>query len=214
MSFLSKIEKYKSGFISESQAVSETDSYFIDSYIKLKNKDFKPESFSGEFIPGKIYIFRYNPDQTKERKEGFINRMPILLSFGVKQTKDLNSILYGVDLIATPPDERIKILNKIYEYGKETIESNIEAYKKSGVQSPLNLKGDTIKSLLEDTGYYSSFKGFTVSSISSPYIINYSDWEKLPYLSVALLQGSSPSEIYTEYRSKLKYKSDLKDKNK
>jgi len=214
MSFLSKIEKYKSGFISESQVVSETDSYFIDSYIKLKNKDFKPEIFSGEFIPGKIYLFRYNPDQTKERKEGPINRMPIVLVFDVKQTKDLNSILYGVDLIATPPDERIKILNKIYEYGKETIESNIVASKKSGVQTPLNLRGDTIKSLLEGTGYYASFKGFTISSISNPYVIDYSDWEKLPYLSVALLQGSSPNEIYTEYRSKLKYKTDLKDKNK
>jgi hypothetical protein len=215
MSFSSKAKEYREEFISQSEVVTKTDSYFISTYVNLNNKDFSPEGFSGQFIPGKIYIFRYNPKSTNGiEKNGFINRMPILLVFEVRKYKDLNNVLYGVDLIATPPDERAKILERIYDYSKETIESNIEMSKKSGSQLPINLSGDNVKGLLQGTGYAGSLNGFTVSSISDPYIVDYADWVKIPYLSMALIQGSSPNEIYNQYRSKLKDSSNLQDKKK
>jgi hypothetical protein len=214
MSFSEKIKSYKTGFISQSEVVSKTDDYFISSYIKLANKDFSPEKFNGQFIPGKIYIFRYNPkqkpDDGKKKEKEFINRLPIVLVFDVKKSKDLNNILYGSDLIATPPDERVKILERIYDFSESTIDSN----KKSGNQTPVNLSGDKIKSLLNGTGYIGSTKGFDISSMSEVYVIDYDDWKKIPYLSVALLQGSSPTEIYNTYRSKLKDNSGLESKNK
>ena len=214
MSFSEKIKSYKSGFISQSEVVSKTDEYFISSYIKLSNKDFSPEKFNGQFIPGKIYIFRYNPkqkpDDGKKKEKEFINRLPIVLVFDVKKSKDLNNILYGSDLIATPPDERVKILERIYDFSEGTIDSN----KKSGNQTPVNLSGDKVKSLLNGTGYIGSTKGFDISSMSEVYVIDYDDWKKIPYLSVALLQGSSPTEIYNTYRSKLKDNSGLESKNK
>ena len=215
MSFSSKAKEYREEFISQSAVVTETDSYFISTYVNLNNKDFRPEGFSGQFIPGKIYIFRYNPKSTNGiEKNGFINRMPILLVFEVRKTKDLNNVLYGVDLIATPPDERAKILERIYDYSRETIESNIEMSEKSGNQLPINLSSDNVKGLLQGTGYIGSLNGFTISSISDPYIVDYDDWVKIPYLSMALIQGSSPNEIYNQYRSKLKDNSNLEDKKK
>ena len=69
MSFSEKIKSYKTGFISQSEVVSKTDEYFISSYIKLSNKDFSPEKFNGQFIPGKIYIFRYNPNPMMVKKK-------------------------------------------------------------------------------------------------------------------------------------------------
>jgi hypothetical protein len=214
MSFSEKIKSYKDGFISQSEVVSKTDEYFISSYIKLSNKDFRPEKFDGQFLPGKIYIFRYNPkqkpDDGKKKEKEFINRLPIVLAFDVKKSKDLNNILYGSDLIATPPDERVKILERVYDFSETIIDSN----KKSGSQSPVNLSGDNVKSLLKGTGYIGSTKGFDISSMSEVYVIGYDDWKKIPYLSVALLQGSSPIEIYNSYRSKLKDNSGLENKNK
>jgi hypothetical protein len=214
MSFSEKIKAYKSEFISQSEVVSKTDEYFISSYIKLSNKDFRPEKFKGQFIPGKIYIFRYNPkqkqDDSKKKEREFINRLPIVLAFDVKKSKDLNNILYGSDLIATPPDERVKILERIYDFSENIIESN----KKSGNQAPVNLSGDKVKAILNGTGYIGSTKGFDISSMSEVYVIDYEDWKKIPYLSVALLQGSSPTEIYNSYRSKLKDNSGLESKNK
>ena len=214
MSFSEKIKAYKSEFISQSEVVSKTDEYFISSYIKLSNKDFRPEKFSGQFISGKIYIFRYNPkqkpDESKKKEREFINRLPIVLAFDVKKSKDLNRILYGSDLIATPPDERVKILERIYDFSENIIDSN----KKSGNQTPVNLSGDKVKAILNGTGYIGSTKGFDISSMSEVYVIDYEDWKKIPYLSVALLQGSSPTEIYNSYRSKLKDNSGLESKNK
>jgi len=215
MSFSSKAKEYRDEFISQSEIVTKTDSYFISTYVNLNNKDFTPEGFSGQFIPGKIYIFRYNPKSTNGiEKNGFINRMPILLVFEVRKAKDLNNVLYGVDLIATPPDERAKILERIYDYSRETIESNIEMSERSGNQLPINLSSDNVKGLLQGTGYIGSLNGFTISSISAPYIVDYDDWVKIPYLSMALIQGSSPNEIYNQYRSKLKDNSNLEDKKK
>jgi len=210
MSFSDKLKAYKGEFISQSDVVSKTDQYFINSYIKLSNKDFRPEKFNGQFLPGKIYIFRYNPKPKQGKVEGFVNRLPIVLVFDLKRTKTLDNILYGTDLIATPPDERVKILERVYDFSEEVIESN----KKSGNQTPVNLKSDNVKALLNGTGYLGSSTGFDVSAMSDVYVIDYEDWKKIPYLSVALLQGSSPVEIYNSYRSKLKGNNDLESKKK
>lgn len=211
MSFSEKLKSYKEGFISQSDVVSNTDQYFINSYIKLNNKDFKPQRFDGQFLPGKIYIFRYNPKPKNDGKEReFLNRLPIVLVFDLKRTKTMDNILYGTDLIATPPDERAKILERIYDFSEEIIESN----KRLGKQAPVNLKSENVKALLNGTGYLGSSKGFNVSAMSDVYVIDYEDWKRIPYLSVALLQGSSPVEIYNSYRSKLKEDSDLKSKKK
>ena len=87
MSYTDRVLSYKSEFISQSDVVSKTDSYFLSTYIKRTNKDFQPESSGGQFIPGQIYCFRYNTKSSPDEKRKFINRLPFVLVTDVKKNK-------------------------------------------------------------------------------------------------------------------------------
>jgi hypothetical protein len=204
MSYNDNVLKYKSEFISQTDVVAKTDSYFLSTYIKKTNKEFKPEPFSGQFLPGKIYCFRYNTKSSPDENRKFINRLPFVLATDVKRSKQGESILYGIDLVATPPGNRIPLIGSVYDYSKEQIEKNIEAKRESKTQTPISLNPPLVKEILSKWGYENSLYTFKISSISEISVIEYEDWKKLPYMSVALLEGSTPIEIYTDYRSKLK----------
>ena len=204
MSYNDNVLKYKSEFISQTDVVAKTDSYVLSTYIKKTNKEFRPENFSGQFSPGKIYCFRYNTKSAPEGDRKFINRLPFVLVTDTKKSKLGDLILHGVDLVATPPGNRIPLIGSVYDYSKEQIEKNIKAKKESKSQTPIDLNPPLVKEILSKWGYEKSLYTFKIPSISEVCMIDYDDWKKLPYMSVALLEGSTPIEIYSDYRSKLK----------
>jgi hypothetical protein len=204
MSYSDNVLNYKSEFISQPDVVSKTDSYFLSTYIKKSNKDFKPESFNGQFIPGQIYCFRYNTKSQPDENRKFINRLPFVLVTDIKKNKQGDSILHGVDLVATPPGNRINLIGSVYDYSKEEIEKIIKAKRESKASSALQINPSVVKEILSRRGYEASLYTFKVAAISDVCLIEYDDWKKLPYMSVALLEGSTPIEIYSDYRSKLK----------
>jgi len=204
MSYNDKVLNYKSEFISQSDVVAKTDSYFLSTYIKKTNKEFQPEAFSGQFLPGKIYCFRYNTKSVPDENRKFINRLPFVLVTDVKKSKQGELILHGVDLVATPPGNRIPLIGSIYDYSGEQIEKNIKAKKESKTQTKVELSPPLVKEILSKRGYESSLYTFKISSITEVSMVDYEDWKKIPYMSVALLEGSTPIEIYSDYRSKLK----------
>lgn len=204
MSYTDRVLSYKSEFISQSDVVSKTDSYFLSTYIKRTNKDFQPESSGGQFIPGQIYCFRYNTKSSPDEQRKFINRLPFVLVTDVKKNKQGDLILHGADIVATPPDNRINLIGSVYDYSKEQIEKNIKAKESGSSPAPVQINPPIVKEILSKRGYEASLYTFRVAAISEVYRVDYDDWRKLPYMSVALLEGSTPIEIYSDYRSKLK----------
>lgn len=204
MSYTDKVLSYKSEFISQSDVVAKTDSYFLSTYIKGSNKDFQPDRFTGQFIPGEIYCFRYNTKSTPDDKRKFINRLPFVLVTDLRKNKQGDLILHGADLVATPPDNRINLIGSVYDYSKEAIEKIIKAKENNKSQTPIQVNPPVIREILSKRGYEASLYTFKVPAISDVLRVDYDDWRKLPYMSVALLEGSTPIEIYSDYRSKSK----------
>ena len=190
MSFSKDSLKYKEQFISQADTVSKTDDYFIKTYVKNENAGSASVGFSGNFTPGKIYIFNYN--KSAEENDGkFVSKIPVVLALNFLKNKN-GSQLYGIDLVTVPPSERMSILERIYDY-LVTKDWN-----------PASLGKDNVGKLLNGTGYKSSCFYYSAKRISEISEVQNADWHKLPFASFALLEGSTPIKIYSDYRSKLK----------
>ena len=200
MTYSELVLEYKKKFSSVTDLVKNTDSIFTKKYFKDGDSEKK---FSPPFIPGEIYSFPYPTDSKITDKRKFINRNPIVLCTDSYKTKENGVILSGIDLIVTPPEYRIKILDNIYNNFTSIIEKNQNHYTKGGAITPLPLTKENLKKMLLGTGYESAVFGFKTSFIRDLHILDLDDWYKLPYLRKSQVDGLDIAGIYKEYQSKL-----------
>lgn len=167
-----------------------------------KSDETLQSKFEGELIPGKIYIFDYHTDAKINKKIKYINYRPIAIYCG-RGDKLLNGdrIEFFIDFIAIPHHYRAEILKRISDHNYDAIEHNSNNIK--NLQTPIDLRSKTLKSLLINTGYLNAYVGFKQRFIRDIKIVDYSDWEAIPYLNVNSITGKDLSEIYKEYQMKL-----------
>jgi hypothetical protein len=200
MTYSELVLEYKKKFSSVTDLVKNTDYIFTKKYFKDGDSEKK---FSPPFIPGEIYSFPYPTDSKITDKRKFIDRNPIVLCTDSYKTKENGVILSGLDLIVTPPEYRIKILDNIYNNFTSIIEKNQNHYTKGGAITPLPLTKENLKKMLLGTGYESAVFGFKTSFIRDLHILDLDDWYKLPYLRKSQVDGLDIAGIYNEYQSKL-----------
>jgi len=160
------------------------------------------ETFTGNFIPGKIYTFDYNTDTKISKSVPFINKMPIVIYCSPGEIKkNGGQIEYFIDLGVTPQYYRAEILTRIYDQYGFIIENNIKNIK--GIQKILDLRYKNLKVILRRTGFETSYTGFKREYMKNIRIIDYSDWRLLPYLNIPSIVGQDLNGIYRKYRMKL-----------
>ena len=177
-----------------------TNDFFLGKYFKNGNPDKK---FKPPFVPGEIYSFNYQTDSKITEKRPFIDRMPLVICTDVFETKESGLILKGIDIITVPLRTRVDILGKIYDNFTEQLKNNDATYSKGGERTPINLKDKVLTNLLRNTGYTKSLFGFKTGFAKDIKIIDFSDWSKVPYLTVNFIEGLNVQEIYKQYQSKL-----------
>lgn len=197
MSFRDLVLEYKNKTEGSKNIFKETDDYFVNEYFKNNKRFLIPPVLPN---PGEIYYFNYSTDSkiTKDRK--FINRLPVVLCTDFFESNNFR-ILKGIDLITVPPKYRMEILSKVYD---TFINSTGDMESIDNQKISINLKDDILSKLLPGTGYKNSLFGFKTNFIKNIGVIKYSDWDKLPYLTVNMLEGLRIQGIYSEYESKLK----------
>lgn len=198
-SFRDQISEYLSTSQSVSSLSSKTDALIIEKYSP-KGSGGK-EIFSGKFIPGKIYVSKYNTNTKINEKIRWINRFPFFFFLSEEKIGD-EIIIKAIDLNITPPEYRAQILEKIYEQFYQTIKQNLRDPK--SLQQEILLKSADLQILLKDTGYNFSITGFKKRFFSDLKIIDYEDWHKLVYLGASSIDGQPINSIYNDYKSKLK----------
>jgi len=107
-----------------------------------------------------------------------------------------------IDLNVIPPDFRGEILTKIFDFYFQKISENSKTPNSN--QQSLNLDGKSLQILLDGTGYKTSVTGFKRQYLSNVKVVDYTDWVRIPYISISSIQGLPIEQIYTSYRSKLK----------
>jgi len=203
MNFDDRILEYKlENGRSVEKVMKNTENLFRKKYSRGKSEAPK-ETFNGNLIPGKVYIFDYFTDSKLSNKIEYINHMPLGLYCGAgKKLKDGTKIEFFIDFIVTPHLYRAEILKKVFEYYQEVIDKNSNQITSN--QIPLDLRPKTIKKLLGGTGYSVSYTGFKRKFFRNIEVIDYSDWEAIPYINLDSVIGLRISEIYKKYQMKLK----------
>ena len=68
----------------------------------------------------------------------------------------------------------------------------------------MDLDGKSLQILLNGTGYKTAVTGFKRQHLSNVKVLDYTDWVRIPYISISRIRGLPIEQIYTSYRSKLK----------
>lgn len=201
MDFREKIIEYRKQSPSVSSLSNKTDLFFLEKYGN-EGKGGKIK-YNGVLYPGSIYFFNYNTDSKITEKTKFINRNPLVLYISSERVGQ-EIILKCVDLTITPPEQRVQILQSLYEKFSNILENNEKKSLKGEFPDPILLTSKDLPQIFKGTGYNFSFVGFKFKFMDKIKPIDYEDWHKLPYLKYSLIQGTSINEIYNDYRSKLK----------
>lgn len=200
MEFREKIINYRKDAPSISSLSTKTDLFFLDKYGSTK-KGGKIE-ISNVLFPGTILFFTYNTGSKINEKVKFINRNPLFLYLSSEKIGQ-DTIIKGIDLTITPPEQRLQILERFVEKFSPQIKENEKKVNNGESPNPIRVPSDDISKLFSGTGYKFSACAMSVKFMSEVKFIDYDDWHKLPYLKYSLIQGVSINEIYNEYRSKL-----------
>jgi hypothetical protein len=201
MEIREQIIKYREEAPSLSALAAKTDVSFLEKYgIRGEGSSYK---YTGTLIPGNLYFFNYETDSKLSEKVKYIDRNPLIFYISAEKVGQ-DTVVKGIDLTLTPPENRVEIIQRIWDKFTGTIEEGIQSVKKGGQPSQIRLDSGDLSSLLKGTGYNSSVVGFKFKFMTNIKWVDYSEWAKIPFLKYTLVQGISINEIYSNYRSKLK----------
>lgn len=186
---------------------------FIEKYhLRRKDPDgfklnersmFKPGS-KNFFIPGKIYTFEYDP--LYKNKLDYYDTRPIILCHDVFRSKDGNDIVVGVNLNFLPEKIKVGTLQIFYQNFKKDIEAGEDAASKKSIFISSRLITQlrdwlaTVKIFSHSNINYSfAYRNYIMSRVKLPSLVEYDDWNLIPFVQAQDITGKSLAEIYAEY---------------
>jgi len=192
--------------------------YFFDKYFKnpLRDTGFleTTERIAGskrmQFIPGKIYTFQYSP-LYKDILD-YYDKRPIVLVCGQWVAKTGNTILTGINLNFLPEIARVNTL----EYYVKSMGNDLQtAYDKTQKANQVSIIPKAYQ-VLQNTkalnnifnnagkiGFQFAMRNYIVDGthMRQNVIVEYDDWEWIPFLQTKDVVGKSLGQIYKEYIS-------------
>lgn len=191
----------------------ESKTLFIDKYIKdipEKNPFKLNENFlakkSKKLIPGKIYTFVYDP--LYKDVLSYYDKRPILLLHSVKKAKTDNDIISGINLNFLPEKVKVTLLNQFYVLFKSEIDKDIDNIwenKLSFIMKAITLFKNWLqtKRIFEkhpNINFSFAYRNYIISRMDELKLIEYDDWEILPFLESKEIIGASLIDIYNSYK--------------
>lgn len=191
-----QIKDLRNSFPSISSLSSDSSRFFSDKYGTDKSGG--KIKFEGNFIPGLIYSADYFTKSRPSKAHPYINRKPIFLFLRSDKSQD-GEILVSLDLNTIPPDFRGGIILKFWNQFSPIINEN----DKNGPIQPIPNIYNSLRTILNGTGWQNSLTGFKKEYIRNVKVVDYEDWVRIPYLNDFQIEGQSIPSIYNDYRSKL-----------
>jgi len=178
------------------------DKGFLDSTERLQAKNLK------QFIPGKIYTFQYDP--LHKDILDYYDKRPIILVCGQWVAESTgNTIVTGINLNFLPEIAKVNTLEYYYQSVKNDLDKaytlTTEKNQISFVKRALIVLQDLVQTFnifnkSGQIGYQFAMRNYIVSDrIKQPVVVEYDDWEWIPFLSTKDIVGKSLGEIQREY---------------
>jgi hypothetical protein len=169
----------------KAKASKESLSWFEDSLNDRKNKSVMP--IRSRFIPGKMYIFEYNPIT-----EGipWYDDNPIVLALDPYDGDDI-----GINVSMLPPKFREQFLDEIYDRYQSTIKRASKTDNAKNQRGLLTFSYQGAKAYLEQRGYDFAIRRYKPSRKSNQAVIAYKDWCKIAICDFNSLNGITKNEL-------------------
>jgi hypothetical protein len=167
------------------------------------------------FIPGRIYMWSYDP-LYKDYLD-YYDKQPMVLVHSQFVSKAGNMIVQGLNLNFIPEEQRAQTLELFWRIFKKDIEAAEESAAKDQpglLREAWKFLTDwyfTVKIFNEQgrIGYQWAYRNYIIPRIKQPVIIELEDWERIPYFIPKEFEGKPPAKIWSEY---LMYKDQLSKK--
>lgn len=190
--------------------------FFFDKYFKNPFKDTgfldTTERITAkgllQFIPGKIYTFQYDP-LNKDILD-YYDKRPIILVCGQWVASTGNTIVTGINLNFLPPIARVNTLEYYFQGVGEDLQKAYEETQKDNKVSIIKKAYEILQSVASlfdvfnragQIGYQFAMRNYIVDSkhMRQSVIVEYDDWEWIPFLQTKDITGESLARIYSEY---------------
>lgn len=196
-------------------------SKFISKYIKNNEEEDvfmldENKLLNGKInkiLPGKIYTYMYDPKYKDALS--FYDTRPIVFVQGITYNKNTKNLLItGVNLNFIPPPYVVAILSQFYELFKNEIEENESDLWQNKITKIARLIGflrdwlaaKQIFNAVPHINFEFAFRQYIVTRIQNLRVIDYDDWELIPFLEPQEIIGTSLDIIYNSYVLSLKNK--------
>lgn len=147
---------------------------------------------SSTFVPGKIYVFRY---ETPINKNAMWDRNPVVLSLGRVDGFDV-----GINLNYLSYSKRLDLLDRVYEQFKGRIEQTVskagsDALRQGHINS---MQYENVKRFLNDSGYMHAFRRYSTAKRKKSTIIGYTQWNRAVLLDIVDIVNGDVNKAYAK----------------
>jgi len=154
------------------------------------------------FLPGKIYVFRYDDPKYKDALEWW-DRNPVVLALSSKDSNDL-----GINLNLLPVDVKEELLDFVYDRLEGSIKNKTMGSRAGNAlaQGHITLTYDGASAFLERFGFDFAIRRYIPSRKANQAVVAYEEWPRITLCDFIDLNGASVGSIKSRFRNHLKKK--------
>jgi hypothetical protein len=187
----------------EDEVVKDAYEWFLKKSVDKTNTEVQ-ESNEPWLLPGKIYVFKYEPVPDKYE---YWDKHPIVLNLGKMQYKNGKTYNLGINISWYPPSAREYIINEIRNMYKRDIEKAMKSKPAKALeQKSYQLDLYILKLKMDKIGLSFAIRNYDPSRIKSPkYCISYEHWDKAirmdqPKIFPELKGNRTLFDIYNDFK--------------
>lgn len=177
----------------------EAEEWFETSKKKMNEKSVAKTST--RFLPGKIYVFRYDP-KYKDTLEWW-DRNPVVLALNSKDSNDL-----GINLNLLPVVVKEELLDFVYDRLEGSIKNQTMGLNSGNAltQGHITLTYDGAAAFLERFGFDFAIRRYIPNRKNSQAVVAYEEWPRITLCDFIDLNGASAGSIKWRFRNHLRKK--------
>jgi len=185
---------------SKKLAMKQAENWFENSKKKINEKSVAKTT--SRFLPGKIYVFRYNDPKYKDKLEWW-DMNPVVLALDSNESNDL-----GINLNLLPVNVKEELLDFIYDRLQGSIKGQTMGSKagNAAAQGYVSLTYAGAKSFLDRFGFDFAIRQYIPNRKSNQATVAYENWPEMALCDFIDINGASIGSIKWRFRNHLKNK--------
>lgn len=178
---------------SKVQARRDAEEWYQTALSNFRNKEVVKGGFL-RFVPGKIYVFRYDTPKTVDTLEWW-DRNPVVLALDPVDGNDC-----GINLNLLSVELKEMLLDMVYDRMKAQIMSQtLKAPKNAQAQARLAMSYAGAKRFLDQYGFGFAIRQYIPRLKKSQAVVAYENWAQIALCDFIELEGATVQQIRMQF---------------